>query len=89
MATLISDLKDGKKGFFALLSKRMNEQGDFPALLKSAQLLNKSLEDKDRNTSEITNAILKDFTLTRKVINLANSAVYSGSGKEITTITHA
>ncbi len=89
MTTLISTFKNGRTGFFALLSKRMDEKGDFPALFESTQFFEESIQGGDSNASEITSAILRDFTLTRKVIKLANSAVYSGVGREITTITHA
>lgn len=89
MTTLISTFKNGKADFFALLAKRMSEKGDFPALSKSVQHLDELMHDEDNNISDITSAILNDFTLTQKVIRLANSAMYSGMGGEITTITHA
>jgi len=89
MTTLISTFKNGKADFFALLTKRMDEQGDFPSLSKSAQSLEKSIYDRESNVSEITSAILSDFTLTQKVIKLSNSAMYSSMGGEITTVTHA
>ncbi|MDP1558073.1 MAG: HDOD domain-containing protein [Nitrosomonas sp.] len=89
MTTLISTFEKGKADFFALLSKRMGEKGDFPALSKSAGLLDESMYAENSKISDITSAILSDFTLTQKVIRLANSAMYSGMGGEITTITHA
>lgn len=89
MTTLISTFKNGKADFFALLAKRMSEQGDFPALSKSAQHLEESMHDENNSVSEITGAILSDFTLTQKVIKLANSAMYSALGGEITTVTRA
>ncbi len=89
MTTLISTLKNGKAGFFALLSKHMADKGDFPALSKSSEFLEASMNNHKSYISEITNVILSDFTLTQKVIKLANSAMYSGMGGEITTVTRA
>ena len=89
MKTLISTLKNGKTDFFALLSKRMDEKGDFPAFSRSVQLLEESIHSDTRNITDITSAILNDFALTQKVIKLANSAMYSAMGKKITTVTHA
>ncbi len=91
MTTLISTLADGKAGFFALLTQRMNEKGDFPALSKSVQHLEELMRDEEKNITNIANAILSDFTLTQKVIRLANSETYSkiGGSSGITTISHA
>jgi len=82
MTALISMLKNGKDDFFALLTKRMSEKGDFPAFSESVQHLDELMHDEDKNIAAITSAILSDFTLTQKVIRLANSAMYSGMGGE-------
>lgn len=89
MTALVSTFKNGKTDFFALLAKRMSEQGDFPAFLESIQRLDDLIQNENRNIAEITSVILSDFTLTQRVIKLANSAMYAGMGREITTITHA
>jgi HD-like signal output (HDOD) protein len=89
MTTVISTFENGKADFFALLSKRMSEKGDFPALSQSIRFLDESMQSDGSNVSEIISAILNDFTLTHKVIKLANSAMYYGMGGEVTTITNA
>lgn len=89
MTALISMLENGKEDFFALLTKRMGEKGDFPAFSESVQHLDELMYDEDKNIAAIASVILRDFTLTQKVIRLANSAMYSGMGGEITTITQA
>ncbi len=92
MPSLISTLNDEKAEFYSLLRKRMDEQGDFPSLSRSVQDLTKTMQDGDKNITDITGAILSDFTLTQKVLRLANS---TNSGKhaesegEITTISKA
>lgn len=87
--TLISTLNRGKPEFFELLWKRLGEKGDFPSLSKSVQDLAEAMHDEDNSIADITGTILSDFTLTQKVIRLANSAMYSGIGGEITTVTKA
>ena len=82
-------LANGKEQFFALLAKRMSEKGSFPAFSESVQHLDELMHDENKNIADITRVILNDFTLTQKVIRLANSVMYSGIGGEITTITQA
>ncbi len=89
MTTLISTLNDGKAGFFALLRKRMEEKGDFPALSKSVQNFSEMTRDENFSITDITGIILSDFALTQKVIRLANSVMYASIGGEITTISKA
>lgn len=86
---LISRLGKGRSEFFDLLWKRMSEKGDFPALSGAVQEIVEAMHDEDHNASELTSAILSDFALTQKVIRLANSAMYSSLGGEITTVTRA
>ncbi len=87
--SLISRLGKGRSEFFDLLWKRISEKGDFPALSKAVQEIVEAMHDEDHNASELTSAILSDFALTQKVIRLANSAMYSSMGGEITTVTKA
>lgn len=87
--TLIESLKGGKPEFFELLRKRMGEKGDFPSLSKSVHDLAETVQSEEKSIADITGVILSDFTLTQKVIRLANSAMYSGIGGEITTVTRA
>ena len=87
--SLISRLEKGRTGFFDLLWKRVSEKGDFPALSSAVREIVEAMHDEDHNASELTSAILSDFTLTQKVIRLANSAMYSAIGGEITTVTKA
>jgi hypothetical protein len=88
MKTLISTLKNGKADFFALLSKRMDEKGDFPAFSKSVQLLEESIHSNTRNITDITNAILNNellasITSTQKLANepIPKSTIEQPKGK--------
>jgi len=87
--TLISTLERGTPEFFEILWKRIGEKGDFPSLSKSVHTLVESMQEEDHSIADITSVILSDFTLTQKVIRLANSAMYSSIGGEITTMSRA
>lgn len=89
MTTLIDSLEGGKDEFFTMLWKRMGELGDFPSLSKTVHHLAETMQDEEKTITDVTTAILSDFSLTQKVIRLANSAMYAGIGGEITTVTRA
>lgn len=89
MANLISTLKNGKAGFFELLAKRISEKGDFPTLSKSYQYFEELLQSEEANNKNISDAILSDFTLTQKIIRLANSEMYAKRVKDTVTISKA
>ncbi|MBS0425587.1 MAG: HDOD domain-containing protein [Proteobacteria bacterium] len=89
MTASVLVLDNSKDQFFALLTKRMSEKGNFPAFSKSVQHLDDLMHDENKNIADIARVILNDFTLTQKVIRLANSAMYFGMGGEITAITQA
>ncbi|TXI29527.1 MAG: HDOD domain-containing protein [Nitrosomonas oligotropha] len=89
MTTLTSAFEHSQADFFAQLERRINEKGDFPALSKSIQNIRQLIQDEGRNIAGIANAILSDFTLTQKIIKLANSGLYSKSESEVTTVSHA
>lgn len=89
MATVTSALEHNQTDFFAQLERRMNEKGDFPALSKSIQNIRQLIQDEGKNIAGIANAILSDFTLTQKIIKLANSGLYPKVDREVTTVSHA
>jgi HD-like signal output (HDOD) protein len=62
---------------------------DFPVFAETIQEVMRSTEDEETSFRQITNLILKDFSLTLKVLRTANSPIYNRSGKPILTITHA
>jgi HD-like signal output (HDOD) protein len=61
---------------------------EFPALSRSiAQVLLKVEEE--ACLQHITNVILKDYSLTLRILRTANSALYNRSGRQIHSISHA
>ena len=60
-----------------------------PALAETVQKLSKLTTDDDSRVSQLTEQILKDPSLTSRVLQISNSVVYKGLGGNIKTITRA
>ncbi len=68
---------------------RFSDRGDFPMLSQSVQAAVSAMDTRDFDFTALVNVILSDFALTQKVIRLANSAMYSAFGGNITTVSRA
>lgn len=60
-----------------------------PAMAETVQKLKKLTTDDDSRVSQLTEQILKDPSLTSRVLQVVNSAIYKGYGGNIKTITRA
>ncbi|MDW3683974.1 HDOD domain-containing protein [Cupriavidus sp. CV2] len=76
------------KTFFETLWNRMAQQGDFPTLQFCIDNIFKTLNS-DTSVGEMAAGVLSDFSLSQKVIRLANSAMYRSFGGEVTTVSRA
>src|SRR5207253_722414 len=76
------------KTFFETLWSRMAQQGDFPTLQFCIDNVFKTLNS-DTSVGEMAAGVLSDFSLSQKVIRLANSAMYRSFGGEVTTVSRA
>jgi len=74
--------------FFETLWARMAQQGDFPTLQYCVDNIFKTL-NADLTVGEMATSVLSDFSLSQKVIRLANSAMYRSFGGEVTTVSRA
>jgi len=81
-----SDTSDATVQF---LLRRMNHKKDFPAFSRTISILNKASDSETESLSTVSNAILKDISLTNKVLRIVNSAYYSRGGGKISTISRA
>lgn len=72
-----------------LIWKRTRERGDFPALQRALRSIVDTLQDDMASNTELAATVLSDFTLTQKVLRLANSAVYAPYAKDVTTVSRA
>ncbi|MES2771539.1 MAG: HDOD domain-containing protein [Pseudomonadota bacterium] len=85
--------QDSQRSTIDFLLRRMRHTNDFPALSDSVNAINKLTSSDRDNISKLSDAILKDFALTNKILRLVNSAAFnfntrSQSGK-ISTISRA
>lgn len=72
------------------LLERMNEGGDFPALSHTISELNKAVSDEGGHSNALTEIILRDVSLTNKLLRLVNAAHYGTfTGQPISTISRA
>jgi HD-like signal output (HDOD) protein len=76
------------KAFLETLWNRMAQQGDFPTLQYSIDNISKTLNG-DLSVGEMATSVLSDFSLSQKMIRLANSAMYRSFGGEVTTVSRA
>lgn len=71
------------------LWRLMSERGDFPMLSNSLRATISAMKSDDYDFTALVQVVLSDFTLTQKVIRLANSAMYLAFGGNITTVSRA
>lgn len=64
---------------------------DFPTFSKHIIEINRQISSRSKysSASDLSNAILKDYALTGKLLKLVNSAFYSVTAGKVTTITRA
>jgi HD-like signal output (HDOD) protein len=77
-----------KRPFFEKLWSRMAQHGDFPTLQFCIDNIFKTLSS-DISVGEMASTVLSDFSLSQKVIRLANSAMYRSFGGEVSTVSRA
>ena len=71
------------------LLRRMNHKKDFPAFSQTISILNRVSSSETESLSTVSNAILKDISLTNKILRIVNSAYYHRGGGKISTISRA
>ncbi len=81
---------DAKQSTIDFLLRRMRHKSDFPALSESVGTINKITGSDKESVSNLSNSILKDFSLTNKILRLVNSVYYRQSGGgNVSTISRA
>lgn len=72
------------------LLRRMELKKDFPTLSHQiVEISQKAKVDSEFSTNALTNAILKDYSLSTKLLRLVNSPLYGQYGGRISTISRA
>jgi HD-like signal output (HDOD) protein len=81
--------ENGKTALENLLAA-MDAGGDFPALSRTITEINQAVGDENSRASKITEIILRDVSLTKKLLRLVNAAHYGSFGSQpISTISRA
>ena len=81
---------DAKQSTIDFLLRRMRHKSDFPALSESVSTINKITHSDKESVSHLSSSILKDFSLTNKILRLVNSVYYrQAGGGNISTISRA
>lgn len=86
----VISVKNDTDGILNFLLRRMKYKSDFPAFSKSVMDINeKTAKDPYTSARDLANIILKDYSLTNKLLKLVNSAFYGSVGKGVTSIHQA
>ena len=81
---------EGGRGVLGFLLRRMQLKGDFPALSESIRAINRLTSSDKDSVNTLSNAIVKDFALTNRILRLVNSAFYrQAGGGGISTVSRA
>lgn len=71
------------------LLRRMRHKSDFPAISQSISAINKIAASDSDSVADLSNVILRDFSLTNKLLKLVNTAFYGQFGGSISTVSRA
>jgi serine/threonine protein kinase len=81
---------DKHSGTLQFLLRRMEHKRDFPTMSHQVvEVSQKAKVDSDVSTNTLSNAILKDYSLSTKLLRLVNSPLYGHYGGRISTISRA
>ena len=78
-----------KQATLQFLLRRMRHKSDFPALSSLIGAVNRAADSDSERLSDLSNAILKDFALTNKLLKLVNTAYYGQFSGTISTVSRA
>ena len=81
--------QEGGRAALDHLLQRMRHAPDFPALSQAIAAINKSNNADSERLQALSSAILKDVSLTNKLLKVVNSANFSQYGGAVSTISRA
>lgn len=67
--------------------ERLAAAGDLPALGEQLQAILDVLRNEDTSMQALANIVLRDYSLTLKVLRTANSFHYNRTGRQILSVT--
>jgi serine/threonine protein kinase len=78
-----------RKEILDFIRKRIERKGDFPAISSYVARVTAAARSVNSSAQLVAEAILKDFSLTNRVLRMVNSPFYRGVRKPVTTISRA
>lgn len=79
-----------RRKMLEILRERIRHEKDFPALAESVVTINRIVSSEWESIASLSNAILKDFALTSKLLKVVNSAAFAPyGGGNISTVSRA
>ncbi len=81
--------ENSRKEILRFILQRMERKGDFPSVSQYVSEVISAARSPNSSAGKIAQTILKDMSLTNRVLRIANSAYYKGLGSAITTISRA
>jgi HD-like signal output (HDOD) protein len=69
--------------------KVIASQPEFPAFLHHIQAVTLLIEDESASLHRLTNMVLRDYSLTLRVLRVANSMCYNRSGRPVVSVAHS
>jgi serine/threonine protein kinase len=76
-------------GAIEFLLTRMRHKSSFPALSQTISAISRVTSGEAKNVQDLTAVLLKDFSLTNKLLRLVNSSGYGQFGGTISTVSRA
>ncbi len=71
-----------KENIIEIIFNKMQQKGGFPSFSKQISDINKILKLKYASAKDIANVIIKDFSLSNKILTLVNSSFYGQFSKD-------
>ena len=81
--------EESRRDILDFIRQRIERQGDFPAASEYVAAVTHAAHLKNSSASLIAEAVLKDFSLTNRILRMVNSPFYRGRGSAIRTISRA
>lgn len=89
-AEAAAETEGAQPGAIDFLLRRMRHRGDFPALSESVVAINRIASSESENVGTLSALILRDFSLTNKLLRVVNSAHFrTAGGGQISTVSRA
>lgn len=79
----------GKEQIAEYIIERIKRKGDLPSCSRHMDEVKSKIGDHASSAYVVAESILKDYSLTNRLLRMVNSPYYRGAGQEITTVSRA